>query len=119
MAFVPIRIYKKCFFASVVSLLGTVFIALGIGLLFEEVGAAIVCAIVGVLLMVWASSLAKKRQFKLWIKDLEAKGVVAMLPQSRELCLQMYKANPSERTIRFIAQHNPSVAEELAAQNKK
>ena len=118
MAFVPIRIYKKCFLASFVSILGTVFLALGIGLLAEDVGAAIACAIGGILLMVWASDIAKRKQFKQWIKQLTASGIVAQLADSRELCLQMYKANPSKRTIRFIAQHNPSVAEELAAQKK-
>ena len=118
MAFVPIRIYKKCFFASFVSILGTIFIALGIGLLAEEVGVAIGCAIFGVILMVWASHIAKRKQFKQWIKQLTAAGIVAQLADSRELCLQMYKNNPSKRTIAFIAQHNPAVARELSAQKK-
>ena len=118
MAFVPIRIYKKCFFATFVSILGTICIALGIGLIAEETGAAIGCAIGGILLMVWASSIAKRKQFKQWIKQLTASGIVAQLADSRELCLQMYKTNPSKRTIAFIAQHNPAVAKELSAQKK-
>lgn len=119
MAAIPIRIYPKSPLATIVSLSGSVMLVLGIGLIFAEGVVGVVFAAIGVGLLIWASSISDAKLFKLWIKDLKSKGVIDQLSSSRELCLQMYQANPSKRTINFIAKYNPVVAEELTAALKK
>lgn len=115
MARVPITIYKKSFLASFVSIVGSIMMVLGICLLFEELVAGIICTVIGIGFLLWAPIISERKLFKLWIKDLKTKGVIDMLPSSRDLCLQMYQANPKKRTIKFIAKYNPSIAVELSS----
>ena len=119
MARVPITIYKKCFLATLVSIIGSIMLLIGICMLFEEPVGGIICGVIGVAFLLWAPRIAESKRFKLWIKDLEKQGVIAQLPSSKELCMQMYQAYPNKKTIGFIAKYNPSVAEELASQLKK
>ena len=119
MARMPITIYKKSPLATIISLLGSAMLMIGIVMLFEEPGGAVICLLIAVGLMLWASAINKDKLFKLWIKELKAKGVIDQLATSKELCVQMYNANPNKKTIQFIAKHNPVVAEELSAKLKK
>ncbi len=119
MAMVPVTIYKKSFLASLVSIVGSIMLLLGIGLLFEETVAGIICAVIGVAFMLWAPIISERKLFKLWIKDLKNKGVIDQLSSSNELCMQMYKANPNKRTIKFIAKYNIAAAETISSALEK
>ena len=119
MARVPITIYKKSFLASLVSIVGSIMMILGICLLFEELVAGIICAVIGVAFLLWAPIISERKLFKLWIKDLKNKGVIEQLSSSNELCMQMYQANPHKRTIKFIAKYNTAAAETISASLRK
>ena len=111
--------YPKCPLASTVSVFGSVFAISGLYMLFSELVAGIVTILIGVAFLLWAPLLAKRKRFKLWIKDLKSKGVLDALSTSRELCLHMYQANPIKKTIKIIAKYNPAVAEELSSSLNK
>ena len=119
MARVRIKFYKNSFLASLISIFGSMMIALGICLLFEDLTAGIIFVVSGAVFSLWASAISERKRFKLWIKDLKKKGAIEQLSSSRELCWQMYQANPNKRTIKFIAKHNPVVAEEILSSLKK
>lgn len=107
--------YPNCPLASTVSVFGSILAISGLYMLFSELVAGIVCIVIGVAFLLWAPLLAKRKRFKLWIKDLKSKGVLDALPASRDLCLKMYQANPTKKTIKVIAKYNPVVADELSA----
>ena len=83
-------VYPKCPLASTVSVLGTILAISGLYMLFSELVAGIVCIVIGVAFLLLAPVLAKRKRFKLWIKDLKSKGVLEALSVSRDLCLHMY-----------------------------
>ena len=107
--------YPKCPLASTVSVLGTIFAITGLYMLFTYLIVGIVFIAVGVTFLLWAPLLAKRKLFKMWIKDLKSKGVLEALSTSKDLCLHMYKANPTKKTIKVIAKYNPAVADEISA----
>ena len=113
MARLPITIYRHSFLATVVSLIGSVLMLSGLYLLFVQALAGVACILIGIVYSFIASAISKRKQFRLWIKSLKQQGIIALLPTSRELCLQVYQANPQKRTINFIAKYNPAVAQEL------
>lgn len=119
MARFAVTIYKKSFLASLVSIVGSIMSILGICLLFEDLTAGIICLAIGIAFLLWAPVIAQRKLFKLWIKDLKQKGVIESLPTSRDLCLQIYQANPQKRTIKFIEKYNPIVALEISTSLKK
>ena len=115
-----ITIYKKSAGATLASIGGYILAVVGIAGIFEgEALIGIFCIACGIGLAIWASSIAEKKAFKLWIKDLEAKGVISQLPHSPQLCLQMYQANPNKQTLDFIAKYNPSAAAAISASLNK
>ena len=112
-------VYPKCPLASVVSVFGSALALGGVYMLFYELVAGIVCIAIGVGLMFFAPVLAKRKRFKLWIKELKSKGVLEALASSKELCFQMYKAYPHKKTIKVIGKYNPTVASNLLSKLKK
>ena len=119
MARVPVRIYKHSVLASVISVFGSIMAMSGVCLIFSVPVGGIVCAVIGIAMLVLASSLADKKRFKMWVKDLEQKGILARLPASRDLCVRVYQANPQMRTVQMIAKYNPAVAQEILSALKK
>ena len=119
MARVPIKIYKHSVLASVISIFGSIMAMTGVCLIFTEPVGGIVCTVIGIVMFALASSLADKKRFKMWAKDLEQKGILAQLSASRDLCVRVYQANPQMRTIQMIEKYNPAVAQEIRSVLKK
>lgn len=105
--------YPNCPLASTVSVFGTVFAISGLYMLGSDLVSGIVMIAIGAACLLFAPVLAKRKRFKLWIKDLQSKGVLDKLSTSRDLCFQMYQANPMKKTVKVIAKYNPAVAEEI------
>ena len=113
MARIPIITYKNSVLASVLSIFGTAMIFGGIVGITSDISITLTLVPVGGAVMYWAHQIAEKKQFKLWIKGLEEKGIIQQLSENAGLCFALYQANPHKRTIAFIAKHNPNAAEEI------
>ena len=111
--------YPKCPLATTVSIFGSATAITGLYMIVEDLTASLICIGIGAALLWWASVLANRKRFKLWVKNLQQKGVLFGLPASAELCAQVYQANPGKKTLRLIAKYNPLAAQQIAATVKK
>ena len=107
--------YKNSGFATFVSIVGSVLLFSGLGVLFYVAWyIGVVMLLMGGSLMFGASHIAKRAGFKKWVKKLKADGIIDALSDSEALCIQMYQANPTKRTLELIRNRNPQAAEYIA-----
>lgn len=117
-----IIITYKSKLATFVSVAGSVLLFAGLFSIMALSYVGLIMALIGAGLMVWAYFIAKSVAFKNWIKQLKAKGIIDMLATSEELCINMYRSNPSKRTLSFIRGYNPQAADyisEFIAESKR
>lgn len=108
MARLPITIYKKSALATLVSFCTVFFYAFALVALFSmQWVVLIICILGGIGTTAWAESINDKKIFKLWIKDLEAKGIRDIVVSSTEQAIALYNANPSKLTLKYIEKNNP------------
>ena len=112
-----ITIYKNSVLASLISILGYIFVIGGICVMFGgEIGGGIVMLIVGIALAMWASAISENKKFKTWKKELQAKGVEAQIRTSTQVAFQVYNAYPRSNTLNYIRSLNPAAAQLIADQ---
>jgi len=103
--------YKNSFLASLVSILGCICLMGGImGAAEGEEGMAFLI-LVGIPLIVWGKIISNNKAFKKWWKQIEEKNLEPQLPQSVELCKIIYSKNPCKRTLKKLAQYNPTAVQ--------
>ena len=109
-----ILFYKNSFLASVVSVLGCVFVMVAI-VEFEylDMETIVPCVLAGVALMIWGKVISNNKAFKTWWKELEKKGVIAQLPNDTNLAIKVYQANPKSKTLNKIRELNPVAAQTI------
>ena len=108
---IPIRIYKNSFLASLVSILGSISGLICVcAFLGGEIIAGIIALIISVLLFFAAEYLSQMKCFKLWIKQLEAKGMLSQVANNMDAAVAMYNANPTKMTLSYIKKLNPDAA---------
>lgn len=108
MARLPITIYKKSALATLVSFCTVFFYAFALVALFSmQWVVLIICILGGIGTTAWAESINDKKIFKLWIKDLEQKGLRDIVVSSTEQAIALYNANPSKLTLKYIEKNNP------------
>ena len=95
MARLPITIYKKSVLATLVSFCTVFFYVFALVSLFV----LIICILGGIAFTAWGGHINDKKIFKLWIKDLEKKGVREIVSSSKEQAIALYNANPGKLTI--------------------
>lgn len=115
MARLPITIYKKSVLATLVSFCTVFFYAFALVSLFAKQWIVlIICIIGGIAFTAWAEHINDKKIFKLWIKDLEKKGVREIVASSTEQAIALYNANPGKMTLNYIKNVNPQAARLIA-----
>lgn len=108
MARIPITIYKKSLLATLVSFCTVFFYAFAlVSLLSMQWVPLVICILCGIGTTAWAESINDKKIFKLWIKDLEQKGLRDIVASSTEQAIALYNANPSKLTLKYIEKINP------------
>lgn len=123
MARIPITIYKKSALATLVSFCTVFFYAFALVSLFSmQWVALIICILCGIGTTAWAEHINSKKIFKLWIRDLEQKGLRDVVISSTEQAIALYNANPSKMTLKYIEKLNPQASSyivlKLAEQKK-
>lgn len=113
MARVSVNIYKKSFFATLLSIIATILLIVGLALLFEETTGGIICIVISIIFMILAPIVADRKQFKLGVKAIKNQGGLEQLATSRDLCWELYRIKPGKSSARFIAQYNPTVGTEM------
>ena len=115
MARVFVITYKNSGFATFVSIVGSILLFSGLGITFCVIWyTGLIMTALGAALMFGASHISKRRGFKKWIKRLQADGIIDALPNSEELCIKLYQANPCKRTLTFIRKRNPQAADYIS-----
>lgn len=123
MAVFSFHVYKKSPLATVCSAFGTVFAIVGVGLLVngiiysadsEEITAGAVCSVMGIAVSLLAIPVNKRKEFKLWKKQLKASGTDAMIGSDVDLAMRVYRSNPGKRTLKYIRKKNPQAAQYLS-----
>lgn len=103
--------YKNSFLASVVSILGCVFMMCAIMGLVEGEPAMLLLALIGIPLLIWARQISNNKAFKKWWKQIEDKHLEPQIAQSAEFAMMIYNKNPQKRTLKKISQLNPVAAQ--------
>lgn len=115
--------YKNSFLASVVSIFGCVFVITAISGCLEGEYAALLLAIPGIALLIWARKISHDKEFKKWWQQIIDNNLQPQIATSVQTALAIYNKNPQERTLKKIAELNPAAAQHirqsLAAQKKK
>lgn len=107
--------YKNSFLASIVSMFGGACIVTAIGSFAAGPGPAILMILLGIVLMAWGKSISDDKAFKTWWKQIEDNNLQPQIAQSAQFALEVYNKNPQERTLKKIAELNPSAAEQIRA----
>ena len=105
--------YKNSFLASVVSILGCVFIITGVVGIVEGEAGGIVAMIPGVALAIWGRIISDNKAFKKWWKQVEDKNLEPVIARDLETAIAVYNKNPQNRTIKKIETLNPAFAEHI------
>ena len=112
--------YRNSFWASLVSIFGSVFGISGIMMIVEgEVVGGIVMIVLAIPMLIWAKSISEQKSFKKWWKAVADAGLEPQIAQSASVALQIYQKNPCELTLKKIAQLNPAAAESIRQQLTK
>ncbi len=112
---VPIRIYKNSFLASTLSILSSLTMIICVAaFLGRAILEGILLLILGVALLFAAEYVSEKKCFKLWIRKLEANGMLAKVAEDNSAAVAMYNANPKKMTLAYIQKLNPDAAAIIA-----
>lgn len=119
MARIPIRVkvYKKSPLATVVNMIGTLMLLLGVGSVMGllsgsyEIGWFAIFLPIGIICKIYAPKINEKKVFELWFKELKEKGIEQQLSSSLEVALAVFNANPHKRTLEYITMHNYQAGE--------
>lgn len=103
--------YRNSFWASVVSMIGCAFAISGIGLFTTEPAGAVVFIVVGVILAILGKRISDNKAFKVWWKQVVDANLIPEIVKSSQTAVAVYNKNPQERTLKKIAELNPSAAQ--------
>lgn len=83
---------------------------------YGAIAGCVICAAIGIGLHFLAEYMNNSK----WQKMVVEKGFTAKIAAGDlQTAISVYNANPSESTLKFIASHNPQMAEEVRARIKK
>lgn len=117
MGMARITIYRKSVLATVVSIFGYFLLAMGVmGLMEKEYVMGVVCIAAAFGVHLWASVINDNKLFKLWKKDLEAKGLIPEIAMHQSVAIKCYNACPGNKALAYIRTLNPAAADEIARQ---
>ena len=106
-----VTLYKNSILASLLSLAGYFMIAGGIMAAFNgEVVPGIVLALLGIGVSWLAAWLSSQIQFLKWLRQLKKKNIPELAKSDASLALQIYQANPTKQTLRYVRKLNPTAA---------
>lgn len=112
-----VTLYKNSIIASVLSLAGTI-LALGgvVSLVSGEPAGGIVLILLGVAMMLWASSISERKAFQTWLKAAKEKADIdGMIRASESSAITVYNLRPGKSMLRYIC----GINHEAGAQIKK
>lgn len=112
-----VTLYKNSIIASVLSLAGTI-LALGgvVSLVSSEPAGGIVLILLGVAMMLWASSISERKAFRTWLKAAKEKADIdGMIRASESSAITVYNLRPGKSMLRYIC----GINHEAGAQIKK
>lgn len=106
--------YKNSILASIFSIFGSGFVAMGVMFVIEEgeIVGAIVMAALGIAMILLGRNISQNKAFKKWWKQqIEEKGLVPHIVASMDIAVQIYNKNPGTRALKKIRQLNPAAAD--------
>lgn len=106
--------YKNSFLASVVSILGCIFVVCGIMMLTEgDVAESIPLIILGLPFLIGGRIISDNKAFKKWWKQVEDANLEPQIAQDLNTAVAVYNKNPQNRTLKKIESVNPAAAEHI------
>ncbi len=112
--------YKNSILASIVSILGCLFLVVSIQYLTDgEIGEGIMGVAISAALLIGGKVLSNRKAFKKWWKQVEDANLEPAIREDVNTALQVYQKNPQKRTLKKIAALNPIAAGLIAANKKK
>lgn len=106
--------YKNSFLASVVSIIGCMFVLGGIACIREgEILPGILLIVLAVPIMALAKWISNNKAFKKWWKQIEQNNLTQQIAQSTETAMAIYRKNPQKRTVNAIRKLNPAAADRI------
>lgn len=111
MARITVTIYKKSPLATVISVCCPIMVLTAISLAFEKMWLpAIIFLVIGIWFLFLAPAVNERKLFKLWVKNIQAKGLEAHIAQSLDAAITVYNTYPNKKTIDYIRSLNPQFA---------
>jgi len=109
------KIQVTSFGAIAVRCFGYALIGMGISGIFSGlVGPGIAMIAAGLVLGVWATSIAENKCFKVWKQQMEQKNLIPAIRNSVSTAISAYNAYPSTKTLEYIRTLNPEAAKQIA-----
>ena len=113
MARMPLIIFKNSVLASILSVIGSCMLMVGLIMLFQDVWVGIILLAVAASMILLGYRISEDKRYNQLIDDLEKKGLLQHLPNDIGLCLAVYRSYPSKATLKLIEGYNPTAAAEI------
>lgn len=105
--------YKNSTLASLVSLAGCVMVLVCFGIANSNETVATVLLFPGIALVIAGKLISMDKAFKDWWKQVEDNHLEPAIAASVDVAVAIYNKNPRKRTLKKIAELNPSAAEAI------
>lgn len=107
---VKIPVYTNSILATLMSILGYLLMLGGFAMAFGgEILGGILLFLLGMGCAALGSVLSTLAQFRKWIRKLKKEGIIERAKQDNDLAIQIFQANPTKLTLRYIRKVNPAV----------
>lgn len=118
MARIYVNIYKNSVLASILSIVGTVFLLLNVGMFISELvkgsfdfakdfPVVILYTLIAILLLWLAKYISERKEFKQFVKYVKQNHLEQEIAGSIEAALKLYRAYPTKLVKKYITKLNP------------
>lgn len=99
--------YRNSILASIISIIGCIFVIMSI----TELSEAWPMTIIGLVMCILGKGISVNKAFKTWWDTVIGTGKAAQMRTDRELCVEVYNENPGKHTLKKIREINPEAGE--------
>lgn len=114
---VKIPVYTNSILATLMSILGYLLMLGGFAVAFGgEILGGILMFLLGMGSAALGSVISALAQFRKWIRKLKKEGIIERAKEDTNLAIQIFQANPTKLTFRYIRKLNPAAGDYLEQQ---
>lgn len=112
-----VRVYTNSILATILSFCGYGLLVCGMITVFSGgmgIAVGIILALIGLGIAFWAATISDNKQFRAWIRQLEADGINHRMREDARVAFAVYNSNPCKKTLNYISKWNPNAAAIIA-----